>query len=90
LICLIISSDEYKLWSSPLCIFLHYAVTSSLWAPNILLGTLFSNTLSQRPSFVPIQNDWQNYGFLCFNLYVPRRQAGGQRLWIEWYKHMHM
>jgi hypothetical protein len=46
LICLIISSHEFKLWSSPLCNFLHSPVTSSLLGPNILLSTLFSNTLS--------------------------------------------
>jgi hypothetical protein len=46
LICLIISSDQYKLWSSPFRNFLHSPVTSSLLGPNILLSTLFSNTLS--------------------------------------------
>jgi hypothetical protein len=45
-ICLIISGDEYKLWSYPLCIFLQSPVTSSLLGPNIPLSTLFSNTLS--------------------------------------------
>jgi hypothetical protein len=34
------------LWSSSLCSFLHSPVTSSLSDPNILLNTLFSNTLS--------------------------------------------
>jgi len=29
---------------------LHSPVTSSLWGPNILLGTLFSNTFSLRSS----------------------------------------
>jgi hypothetical protein len=37
---------EYKLWSSSLCNFLHSPVTSPLLGPNILLRTLFSNTLS--------------------------------------------
>jgi hypothetical protein len=46
LICLRISGDEYKLWSSPLCNFLHSPVTSSLLGPNIPLNTVFSNTLS--------------------------------------------
>jgi hypothetical protein len=46
LTCLMISENEYKLWSSSLCNFLHSPATSSLLGPNILLRTLFSNTLS--------------------------------------------
>jgi hypothetical protein len=46
LICLIISGDDYKLRSSPLCNFIRSPVTSSLLCPNIPLSTLFSNTLS--------------------------------------------
>jgi hypothetical protein len=45
LVWLMISVDEYKLWSSPLYNFLHSPVTSSLLGPNILPSTLFSNTL---------------------------------------------
>jgi len=40
---------EYRLFSSS-CNFLHSPVTSSLLDPNILLKTLFSNTLSLRSS----------------------------------------
>jgi hypothetical protein len=45
-IILIILGEGYKSWSSSLCSFLHSPVTSSLFSPNILLSTLFSNTLS--------------------------------------------
>jgi hypothetical protein len=38
--------EEYKLWSSSLCSFLQPPVTSSLFGPNILLNTLFSNIIS--------------------------------------------
>jgi hypothetical protein len=33
-----------------------------------------------RPSFTPIQNKWHNYGFVYFNLYIPREQTGRQKL----------
>jgi hypothetical protein len=42
----IILGDEYRVLSSSLCSLLHSPVTSSLLRPNILLSTLFSNTLS--------------------------------------------
>ena len=41
---------EYRSLSSSLCSFLHSLVMSSLLSPNILLNTLFSNTLSLRSS----------------------------------------
>ena len=41
---------EFRSLSSSLCSFLHFPVTSSLLGPNILLNTLFSNTLSLRSS----------------------------------------
>jgi hypothetical protein len=43
---LIILGEEYKSRRPSLCNFLHSPVTSSLFGPNILLSTLFSNTLS--------------------------------------------
>jgi hypothetical protein len=45
LICLMISGDEYKLWSFTVRNFLHSPATSSLLGPNNLLRTVFSNTL---------------------------------------------
>ena len=41
-----ILGDEYRSLSSSLCSLLHSPVTSSLLGPNILLNTIFSNTLS--------------------------------------------
>ena len=38
--------EEYKSFSSSLCNLLHSPVTTSLLGPNILLNTIFSNTLS--------------------------------------------
>jgi hypothetical protein len=46
LITRIIFGDEYRSLSSSLCSLLHSPVASSLLGPNILLSTLFSNTLS--------------------------------------------
>jgi hypothetical protein len=43
---LIIQSEEHKLWSSSLCSPLKPSVISSRFCPNILLSTLFSNTLN--------------------------------------------
>jgi hypothetical protein len=45
-----ILGEDYKSLSSSLYSFLHTLVTSSLLIPNILLNTLFSNTLSLRSS----------------------------------------
>jgi len=42
--------EVYRSLSSSLCIFLHSLVTSFFLGPNILLNTLFSNTLSLRSS----------------------------------------
>ena len=41
-----ILGEQYKSFSSSLCNLLHSPVTSSLLGPNILLNTMFCNTLS--------------------------------------------
>ena len=43
--------EEFRSLNSSLCPFLYSSVTSSLLGPNILLNTLFSNTLNLRSSF---------------------------------------
>jgi len=45
-----IFGEQYRSLSSSLCSFLQSPVTSSLLSPNIMLNTLFSNTLSLRSS----------------------------------------
>ena len=50
-----IFDEEYKSLSTSLCSFLHSPVTSSLLGPNILLSTLFSNTLNLR-SFLNVSD----------------------------------
>ena len=45
-----IFGEQYRSLSSSICSFLHSPFTSSLLGPNILLCTLFSNTLSLRSS----------------------------------------
>jgi hypothetical protein len=45
LIILIILQEDYKSWSFSLCSFLHLPTTSNFFSQNILLSTLFSNTL---------------------------------------------
>jgi hypothetical protein len=73
LITLTIFGEEYRLLSSSLCNILHDP-SSSLSGPNIFLNTLLKNPqcmfLSQRerPSFAPIQHNWQNYSSAYFNL----------------------
>jgi hypothetical protein len=58
----------YKIWSSTLCSFVQPPVTSSILGPNILLNTLFSNTLS-FPNIWTVPH-FQNicYLFLCHDL----------------------
>ena len=42
--------EQYRSFSSSLCSFLHFPVTSSLLSPNILLNTIFSNAIT---AYVP-------------------------------------
>ena len=50
LITRVVSGEEYISLSSTICSFLHSPVTSSLLGPNILLSTIFFNTLNLRSS----------------------------------------
>ena len=70
-----ILGEEYRSLSSSLCSLLHSPVTSSLLGPNILLNTVFSNTLSFLSSLnVSDQashankNNRQDYNSIYLNL----------------------
>ena len=72
----IIFSEQYRSWSSSLRSLLHFAVTSSLLGPNILLCNLFLNPLSlyspppqcYRLNFTPLQNQQAKLYFWIFSL----------------------
>jgi hypothetical protein len=88
--CVIILGKEYKIWSSSLCNFLHSPVTSSHFGPNILLRTLFSNTLSLCSSLNvrEVSHPYKTTGrikvlyILTFTFLDSRRED--KRLWTEW------
>jgi hypothetical protein len=91
LIILIILGEEYKLRSSLLCSFLHSAVTSCFFGPNILLSTLFSNTLSLCSSLNvrdQFSHPYRTTGksivlyILIFRFFDCRLED--RRFWTEW------
>jgi len=56
-----IFGEQYRSLSSSLCSFLHFPVTLSLLAPNILLSTLFWKTFSLRSSLNVTDQVWHPY-----------------------------
>jgi hypothetical protein len=88
LLTLTIFGEEYRLWISSLYNFPHDP-SASLLGQNILLNSLFSKTpslylpQSERPSFAPIQFNWQNYSFVYFNLKFLDMRREDKTFWAE-------
>jgi len=84
-----ILGEEYRSFSSSLCSLLHSLVTSSLLGPNILLNTMFSNTLSvlsslnvsDHVSHLYIRHSWGTWKWKCRRtscLFQVSVKCGGQ------------
>jgi hypothetical protein len=88
---LIITGEDYKSGSSTLCSFLQPPVTLSLFGPNTLLSTLFSNTLSLCSYLNAREQESQPHKtigkiivfyILFFMIFDSRRED--KRFWTEW------
>jgi hypothetical protein len=87
LINLIIFGEEYRSLSSSLCSFLYSPVISSLLGPNILLSTLFSNTLSLRSSLsvgYQISHPYKTTGKIIFLYMCLDSKLEDKRFCAEW------
>ena len=91
LITRIIYGEVYRSWNSSLCSCLHFLVTSSLQAPNILLNILFSKNLSLRSPFNlsdQVSHPYETTGniiVLCiFNLVCLDSKMEDKRFCTEW------
>jgi tellurite resistance protein TehA-like permease len=91
LIRLIAPDDEYKIWSSPLCNFLHSPIASSFLGQNIILSTLFLNILNLYSSLNvknQVSHPYRTAGIimllyiLTFMFLDSRRED--RKLWTEW------
>jgi hypothetical protein len=72
LIIVVIFGEEYRLWSFS-CSFHQPPITSSIFSPNILMSTLFSNTLSLRSSVnvrVQVSNPLKLQAKLCLYVFL--------------------
>jgi hypothetical protein len=88
---LLILGESYNLRSSLLCSFLQPPATSSLLGLNILLSTLFSNTLSlmffhycEGPNSHPHKTAGTFLVLYILTFTLLERRGVDKRFWIEW------
>jgi hypothetical protein len=74
----LIFGEEYKLWHSSLCSFLHPPVTSFSPVPCSQTHTVFSLNVTDK---VHTHTKQVNDSFVCSNLYAFRQQTGRQKIW---------
>jgi hypothetical protein len=82
--------EEYKLLTSSLCRLLYSPVTSFSFGPNILLSTLFSNTLSLYSTLNPRDQVSHPYRkkkiivlYILISTFFDSRRED-RRFWTEW------
>jgi len=78
-----ILGEQYRLLSSSICSFLHSPVTSSLSGPNILLSTLFSNTLNLRSSFNVSDQVSHPYKRVGKNIFAKLQSISKSFSWVD-------
>jgi hypothetical protein len=85
LIILVIFGEMYKFWIYWFCSCLQLPIISSLLDPNILLSTVFSNTLSVFPSFNirdQVSHPYETTGNIIFLYILVFIFSGRRREWM--------
>jgi hypothetical protein len=88
LIILIILAEEYKLWSSSLCSFLQFPVTSSLFGPNkhrdkFILSGWWSPALCKVDRWLHFWAKWLDY---IVSVYSEHPIVLPTQTWVSWKK----
>jgi hypothetical protein len=85
LVCLMIFEDKYKIWSFSLWNFIILLLHPSLvqifsLEPCSQTPSVYAFSFLRETKFhTRTKKNWQNYGFVHFNLYIPGQKAGRQK-----------